>query len=170
MNPRKKIYFEPPKNTPLEEYITIEYGKIRDVHIVQLATKDERFLKLDPKLDKDIYLPLKNFHAPLSLKRIDKYISRQKKLRYTHEIILPSSDDLQNDIKLPELPPSEYLLKMMIGNRKMFIRLNFFEVMLIEYNSFSWGKTSTANKISIIGIAIAIAIAIVLGLISIFNK
>lgn len=151
---KKNIYFDPPKKTSLEEYITIKYGKIRDVHILQLAVTHESLLKLDPKLNRDLYMPLKNFHAPLKLKRVDKYISKQKRLKYTHEVILPSDSDF-NNMDSSKVPPSNFILKGMVGNRKMYIRLNFIDNLVLSYYSSSWSNLNTSQKITIIGIIAA---------------
>ena len=152
---KKTIYFEPPKNTPLREYITIEYGKIRDAHIVQLASEvPNNILEKEPSLNKDIYMPLKNFHLPLNLKKLDKYILKQNKLKYTHEVILPP-DNKFNNLDLTKIPPSDFILKGIIGNRKIFIKLNIIDCLILNYYSFSWSNLNTNQKISIIGIIAA---------------
>jgi len=158
---KKKLYFEPPKKTNLPEYITIEYGKIRNVNILQLGTTNEYFLRIDPNFSKDTYLPLKNFHTNLKLERIDKYISKQKGLKYTHEIILPSDFEF-NNLDLTKVPPSEFILKGLLNGGKIFLKLNFIELLVLDYYSFSWDKSSTAIKISIIGIILATLIAIII--------
>jgi len=159
---KKKLFFEPTKNTNLPEYITIEYGKIRTVNILQLASEVPKLmLEHEPSLNKDAYLPLKGFDAPLNLKRVDKYLSKLKGLKYTHEVLLPDLKDL-NGRDMSKLPPSEYILKSMIRNRKIFIKLNFIELLIIDYDSSSWNNLNDNQKISIIGIAIATIIAVLI--------
>jgi len=154
---KKQLFFEPPKKTPLYEYMTIEYGKIRDVHIVQLANETPQVLidKGDVS-NEDQYLPLRNFHSPLKLERVDKYISRQKNIGYTHEIILPTNDEFDEMFDKSPLPPTIFFLKGFVKGRKMFIRLNIFEILIIDYFSFSWSKASTAIRLSIIAITLSV--------------
>jgi len=154
---KKQLFFEPPKKTPLYEYITIKYGKIRDVHIVQLAKETPQILiDRGDVSNENQYLPLKNFHSPLKLERVDKYISKQKNKGYTHEIILPTNDEFDEMVNKPTFPPGIFILKGIVKGRKIFIKLNIFEILIIDYFSFSWSKASTAIRLSIIAVTLSV--------------
>lgn len=164
---KKKLYFDPPKKTSIEEYLTISYGKIRDVHVLQLGAEvPKQILEKDPSLSKDTYLPLKNFHCDYQLRKVDKYLVKQKKLKYNYEIVLPEIKEPLNPHKLKP----EFILKGMLNGRRIFIKLNLIEKLILDYQSFSWSSLNTNQRIKIIGIIIASCIPIVIFILSrIFN-
>jgi hypothetical protein len=167
---KKKLFFEPSKKTKIEEYLTISYGKIRDVHILQLGSEvNKQILELHPELAKDKYVPLKNFHCDYSLKKVDKYVANQTRLKYNYQIILPDlSEDEINLLKQPQkhVPSSLFILKGMIMNRKIYIKLSRFEKLILDYQSFSLNQLNTNQKISLIGIVVAGIIGIIALIIS----
>ena len=157
---KKKLYFEPPKKTTLEEYLTLEYGKIRDVHIIQLAAEvPPEILEKDPSLNKDIYMPLKNFHLPLKFKRVDKYISKQYGKKYTHEIVIDDNINLN--------PTTNIIFNEILKRRKAFIKLSIIDLIVIDFQSFSWSESSLEVKINIAAIILSIA-AIIVSIAAIF--
>ncbi len=166
---KKKLYFEPIKETNLNEFVIFEYGKIREVRILQLGTTDKRLLDKDLNLSKDAYLPLIGFKYPLNFKRVDRYIAKQQKLKYTHEVLLPENIEF-NPLKLSD----EFILKGILKNRKMYIKLSVIDLLLIDAYSFSWASANMAIKISIIAIFISTiatiisTIAVIIGVLSLY--
>ncbi|WP_146167209.1 hypothetical protein [Christiangramia gaetbulicola] len=174
---KKKLHFDPPKPTKLHEYITIEYGKIRNVHYLQMIQDlppgiHDALKKSNSKITipvNDEYTVLKNFHLPPKLEKVDPYIKKQKNAKYTHELILPNWESVDKYFKnfstTKIYPPSDYILKTMVRDRKVFIKLTPLEKLKIDYYLFDFSTLTADQKISIIGITIGTIITIVLSVI-----